>query len=266
MYIEHPAFNPPPNETVLWRYSDITKFLSLLDTGRLWFASVNTLDDPFEGSNSAADAESPAYRWAGELEGLDPNERKMREAMGLRPRTHQEIERDVHGTWSRLTMVNCWCMSPEESDALWRVYSSPQTGIAIKTSFEAFKKSLTCSEEVSMGVVQYINYHIENIPQNNAFHRYLRKRLAFKHEHEVRAIHLHVPGRINPDTHQYDPDPAVQNLLGKYLQVDVPTLVSEAVVAPFAPDWFLDMTKSIVSKYGFKFPVVRSLLSEGPIF
>jgi hypothetical protein len=265
MYNVHPAFDPPPSEAVLWRYTDFTKFLSFLDSGKLWFASVDTLGDLFEGSNSALDAESPAYHWAAELKGLTPSERKIQEAMGFAPRTHQEIEREVRENMGRFTMVNCWCMSDEESDALWRVYASPQSGIALKTTLGAFSKSLICPEEVFVGVVHYIDYHKERIPQLNRFHRYLRKRLAFEHEHEVRAVHLHVPGTINPNTHQYEPDSTGQGLSGKYLQVDIPSLVSKVVVAPFAPDWFLAMTKSVVYRYGFKFPVVRSNLSEGPI-
>ncbi len=266
MYNLHRAFNTPPSEAVLWRYTDFTKFLSFLDSGKLWFARVDTLGDPFEGSNSAADAESPTFHYAGELRGLTPTERKIREEMGFAPRTHKEIDREAHQDWGRFTMVSCWCMSDEESDALWRVYASPQSGIALKTTFDAFKESLICPEEVSIGVVQYLDYHKERIPQDNMFNFYLRKRLAFEHEHEVRAVHLHVPGTINPITHQYEPAPTEQDLLGKYLQVDISILVSKVVVAPFAPDWFLAMTRSVVSRYGFKFPVVRSNLSEGPIF
>ena len=29
MYEEHPVFNPPPLDTVLWRYMDFTKYISL---------------------------------------------------------------------------------------------------------------------------------------------------------------------------------------------------------------------------------------------
>lgn len=266
MYHPHPAFNQPPNEAVLWRYTDFTKFLSFLDSGKLWFASVDTLGDPFEGSNTAADAESPTFHYAAELKGLTPSERKMYEETGITPRSHAEVDREAHESWRRFTMVNCWCMSDEESDALWRVYASPLSGIALKTTFDAFSKSLICPEQVSVGVVQYIDYHKERIPQNNLMHFYLRKRRAFAHEKEVRAVHLHVPGTINPTTRQYEHDATGQNLPGKYLQVDIPSLVSRVVVAPFAPDWFLAMTESVVTRYGFTFPVVRSNLSEGPIY
>ena len=39
MYIEHPIFIQPENENVkVWRYMDFTKFVSLIDAGRLFFS------------------------------------------------------------------------------------------------------------------------------------------------------------------------------------------------------------------------------------
>lgn len=266
MYTPHEAFHPPSNEAVLWRYMDFTKFLSFLDSGNLWFASVDTLGDPFEGSNSTVDVESPTFHYAAELKGLTPTELKMYNRMGIAPRERGDIDRDVRHFWGRHTMVNCWSESDEESDALWRVYATPQSGIALKTTFDKFSRSLICPEEVSVGAVEYIDYHKESIPQNNMFYFYLRKRLAFQHEHEIRAVHFHVPSTINPDTLQDEYYPTTADLSGKYLQVDASSLVTAVVVAPFAPDWFLSLTKSVVSMYGFNFPVLRSRLSERPIY
>ena len=49
---EHPAFSPPSDDAVLWRYMDFTKFVSLLDRSALFFARADKLNDPFEGSVS----------------------------------------------------------------------------------------------------------------------------------------------------------------------------------------------------------------------
>ena len=40
MYKEHPSFDPPADDAVLWRYLDFTKFVSLLDKRALFLASV----------------------------------------------------------------------------------------------------------------------------------------------------------------------------------------------------------------------------------
>lgn len=52
MYEEHPVFNPPSDDAVLWRYMDFTKFVSLLEKSALFFARADKLGDPFEGAFS----------------------------------------------------------------------------------------------------------------------------------------------------------------------------------------------------------------------
>src|SRR5919112_3013990 len=52
---EHPVFAPPPDPNVkIWRYMDFTKYVSMLDSGGLYFSRSDLLGDPFEGSSSQA--------------------------------------------------------------------------------------------------------------------------------------------------------------------------------------------------------------------
>ena len=53
MYAEHGSFRPPPEEAVLWRYMDFTKFVSLLSTNALYFARADTLGDPLKFPHQA---------------------------------------------------------------------------------------------------------------------------------------------------------------------------------------------------------------------
>ena len=52
MYKEHPDFKTPPQEALLWRYLDFTKFVALLDASALFFVRADKLGDPFEGTLS----------------------------------------------------------------------------------------------------------------------------------------------------------------------------------------------------------------------
>ena len=48
---DHPSFRHPSNPDVpLWRYMDLSKFISLIQTSKLYFARAADLGDPFEGS------------------------------------------------------------------------------------------------------------------------------------------------------------------------------------------------------------------------
>jgi hypothetical protein len=51
---DHESFFPPKENCALWRYVDLTKLLSLLETRALHFTRADQLDDPYEGMPSHA--------------------------------------------------------------------------------------------------------------------------------------------------------------------------------------------------------------------
>ena len=51
---------------------------------------------------------------------------------------------------------------------------------------------------------------------------------------------------------------------GAYYEVDLSLLIKEVIVAPFAPDWFLELVKSVTTRYNFTFNVVRSTQADEP--
>lgn len=57
MYETHPAFQQPSRETMIWRYMSFAKFVSLLEKKALFFARLDRLGDPFEGSPPRLDVE-----------------------------------------------------------------------------------------------------------------------------------------------------------------------------------------------------------------
>ena len=53
MYIEHPDFEQPKDEsTKVWRYMDISKFLSLLETSSLYFTRSDKFIRPIRRNNT----------------------------------------------------------------------------------------------------------------------------------------------------------------------------------------------------------------------
>ena len=241
MYEEHPVFNPPPAGAVLWRYMDFTKFVSILDKRALFFARADKLGDPFEGSFSKVN-EKLRPEWYGDNYHV------------INPQLVNHIRES-----RRFTLINCWHESIHESEAMWRLYAREGDGIAIKTDFDSFKKSFTCNEKIYIGRVSYIDYENDVIPESNTFYPYLYKRQSFEHEHELRAIVQTLPsknGSIDYSQDTYD--------VGEYYKVDLSLLIKEVVVAPFAPDWFLELVNSVAALYTLKVSVVKSVLADNP--
>ena len=230
MYEQHPECTTPPQEAILWRYMDFTKFVSLLDRASVFFCRADKLGDPFEGSLS-----QPSYD-ARRLK-RDPNtvESWRKQMSALR-------------YLRRLGMVNCWHRSDYESDAMWKIYTDKKEGIAIRTDFASLAASFIGDEPISIGEVKYINYNTEVIPEQYLLDALLYKRNHFEHEREVRALKSPRDRSNLPET-------------GEYCPVDLSGLIQEVVVSPLAPIWFTELVKSVAGKFGLQSEIKRSALA-----
>ena len=222
-------FRSPENiKQKIWRYLDFTKFVSLLETKSLFFSSIESLNDPFEGSFSKIN------------EALRPLIHKSEE---LTPEMISEKVKELR----RSVFVNCWHMNDFESAAMWELYSKSSEAVCIQSDFESYQVEM--AGKVDVGVIQYVNYNEEYIPDHDPYLAFLYKRKSFEHENEIRGMvkKQNVQGGIN-------------------IPVELDTLIHRVYVAPNAPTWFSNLVKSVVEQYGFKFDVRQSSLSEEPFF
>src|SRR4051812_38571356 len=108
----HPVFCPPDNpNTVIRRYLDLAKFLSMLENGGLYFSRADHLGDDYEG-------------WY-----TDPDLKQIAKRKHENPRDEEE-EKRIHFL-RKWTVVSCWHMNEYESDAMWTRYARDAEGIAI---------------------------------------------------------------------------------------------------------------------------------------
>ena len=244
MYRPGNSFTPPPDNAVLWRYISFTKFVSLLTRKALFFARADKLGDPYEGSLSQWNVNlSPTLN-----KGIPEEQIKL---------LHNHIKDQ-----RRFVLVNCWHENEHESDAMWKLYSGHGEGIAIKTDFPSRNESLVREDIVYIGMVNYVDYDMTFIPENDTAAPFLHKRQSFEHEREVRAIiqkHNVIGGEIivgGPDIDK----------IGTYHEVDIPTLVNEVIVPPYAEDWFLELVQTTAETFGLQSPVIKSSLATPPIW
>ena len=249
MYEERRGIDIPPGNTTLWRYMDFTKFASLLKEQALFFVRVDRLGDLFEGAFPTTNVKVGPSRYGGDASkihgSLLPHLRGMR----------------------RFTAVSCWHESNYESEAMWQRYSRETDGVAIKTSFGDLIESMKTPKRIYAGRVTYIDYARDLVPENDPLLINFYKRRAFEHEKEVRVVHYELPSIQDPE----NPSKRVIDTSiipfwdsGLYIPVDLVTLVKEIIVAPLAPEWFLDLTQSIAKTYGLRKTVRRSTLAETP--
>lgn len=248
MYQESQFCKPPLDDAVIWRYMNFTKFVSLLDKSALFFARADKLGDPFEGSVS----------W------LNKAMRPIVYKDKLSDEAFQRLEQQllwVRKRLPRFTLISCWHESTHESAAMWSLYARETDGIAIKTDFRSFKQSLKSAESIYVGKVNYVDYEQYPIPEGDIYSPFLHKQQDFNHEQEVRAFTQTLPmddkgANLSQDICD----------IGKYYEVALSFLIKEVIVAPFAPDWFLELVDSVAAHYNLKAPVVKSKRTAPPIW
>lgn len=259
MISAHPCFKAPSDiNAKIWRYISLPKFLTILQDNSLFFSRAHLLGDPFEGSLSEANIN---YRKAIKtFKDVVPhfsffknmNDDQIDQLFSLRS-TH--IKQSVSEM-----MVSCWHMSDYESAAMWKLYSSGEPIIAIQTTYKKLAEILPTW--VHLGLVEYIDYKSDIIPESNGYYPIMHKRKSFEHEKEVRAVVWEV---LSPELS----DHYIKNNATPY-GIKVPAkaenLIEEVYVDPSAPDWFKESVMKLCAAYSLEKLIHHSSLADKPLY
>ena len=234
MYDKHPCFVTPDDKTLIWRYINFSKFVSLLESSTLFFPSALKLaeDDPYEGSCARGNLE---------FDKLIKSEQKIRQQYRT---AVKDIRKGVY--------INSWYVNEHESAAMWKCYAVHKDGVAIQSTVERFKKAISNDPtQIFIGMIGYTDYDISAVPEGNVFYNFLHKRKSFEHESELRAI------TMGKDFDQTRGLPA-----GVGVSINVDILIEKILIAPTAPEWIKELAEAITLRYGLTKAVKKSSLHE----
>jgi len=242
----NPCFIQPKNsDEKVWRYVDFTKYVAMLNSSSLFFSRADLLGDSFEGSYSRAN-------------------------LKLRPTVYKDIPKEKLGSmlnqistasraFVKYAYVNCWHNNETESAAMWKMYTKSNEAVAIQSSYSKLLNVLP--EEVFIGLVNYIDYDKDWLPEGNLFYPFMHKRKSFSYENEVRAIKLEFPSPKNKL------EPALINSKpGINFKVNLERLIENIYVAPTAPEWYYRLVDDITKKFKYHFKIQYSKLDENPVY
>lgn len=225
-----------PDESIIWRYMDFSKFVDLINSRCLFFSRLSELrrKDPYEGSLV------PFY----------PNYKEGKSS---------EIVKESDEGLPKDFFVNCWYLSDIESAALWKLFSKSDESVAIKSTVAKLVNSIVHSEEycntsIEIKAVEYGHEKARSRNNNSnsvsGLDVVFTKRREFAHEKELRLA-------IWADTL---PNPIPSDEPGLKLEVNLESMISEIIIGPEAPGWIKDLVKSITKKYDFSFEIRQSSL------
>ncbi|EKN3458395.1 DUF2971 domain-containing protein [Yersinia enterocolitica] len=262
--------------TALWRYMSLDKLINLLDTEKLYFSplSVYAMSDPFEGlmPKNGHDAIADIYHAARkdtlkmidgviQLTGNDPRvKEKIFNNELLDPNSTFMI--DVANKIIKGITVSCWHSNKNESEAMWKIYSENNNGIAIKTSTSSIVSAMKDNDDkrlIHFGLVKYIDYHNAELgPKDYVVDGHtspLLKRDSFSHENEARLFIM-----ADVDIKK----PLETKIEAKFVKVNINDLIELIYISPFAKEPYVSSVYSICQRYGVdRNKIIKSTLLEG---
>lgn len=227
MFQENTKLHIPSDDTVIWKYLDLSKFLDLLMSKHMFMARSDKFEDQFEGTFS-----EPTYEEIKKL--LADNPEYL----------------DAYKSKRKNIVISSWHSNSYESYAMWQVFTKNNEGLAIQSTIGHLKDSLI--EERAhqyIGEVNYIDYKKEHIPFDDDFFPFLFKRKSFQYENEIRVITdvTHLDLHVNE---------------GVKVSIDINKMIERLYIHPKSENWYKKLVIEVVERLGFNFEIEKSDLES----
>ncbi len=229
MYINNPNIKLPedPN-TIIWKYLDLSKFLDLLMSEKLFMSRSDKFEDQYEGTFS-----EPTFE---EIKKLSIDNSDFLKYY----KTHREK-----------VAISSWHINEYESFAMWQIFTQNSEGLAIQSTIGRLQESLVpeINFKQYIGEVNYIDYKKEHIPFDDMFFPFLFKRKSFQYEGEVRIITD--IGESNIKINE-----------GLKINVNINQLIEKIYIHPKSENWYKNLVIQLVKQLGFDFTIEKSDLES----
>jgi hypothetical protein len=229
MYLTSPNIQLPEDpDTIVWKYLDLSKFLDLLLSQKLFMSRSDKFEDQYEGTFS-----EPTFE---EIKKLAINNPDFL---------------DYYKTHREKVAISSWHINEYESFAMWQIFTQNSEGLAIQSTIGRLQKALEPEKNLKqyIGQVNYIDYKKEYIPFDDLFFPFLFKRKSFQYEREVRII---------SDTS----DTSITINDGIKINVDINQLIDKIYIHPKSENWYKNLVIELVSKLGFDIEIEKSDLES----
>jgi hypothetical protein len=229
MYINNSSISlPEDNETIVWKYLDLSKFLDMLLSQQLFMSRSDKFEDQYEGTFSEPTFEEIKKIAANKPEFLDYY------------KSHREK-----------VVISSWHINEYESFAMWQIFTKNNEGLAIQSTIGRLKAALQPETRVEqyIGNVNYIDYKKEYIPFDDAFFPFLFKRKSFQYEREVRII-------TDVSAHDISVNEGIK------INVDLNQLIEKIYIHPKSENWYKKLVIELVSKLNFNIEIEKSDLES----
>lgn len=229
MYLNNQNIKLPEDpDTIVWKYLDLSKFLDLLMSQKLFMSRSDKFEDQYEGTFS-----EPTFEEIRKLSIDNPDFLKF-----------YKIHREK-------VAISSWHINEYESFAMWQIFTQNSEGLAIQSTIGRLQNALTPENNYKqyIGEVNYIDYKKEYIPFDDMFFPFLFKRKSFQYEREVRILSDVSDNNISLND-------------GLKINVNIDQLIEKIYIHPKSENWYKDLVINLVKQLGFDFTIEKSDLES----
>lgn len=229
MYIKNDKIKLPEDpDTIIWKYLDLSKFLDLLLSRKLFMSRSDKFEDQYEGTFS-----EPTFE---EIKKLSENNPEFL---------------DYYKSHREKVVVSSWHINEYESYAMWQIFTQNNEGLAIQSTIGRLQKALAPEKSYNqfVGEVNYIDYKKEYIPFDNMFFPFMFKRKSFQYEREIRVISDLTENNIKIND-------------GLKIDVDIHQLIEKIYIHPKSENWYKKLVIELVSKLDYNIEIEKSDLES----
>lgn len=230
------------NDAVIWKYMDISKFISLISRNSLWLARADTFKD--------------------EHEGVFPLE--MQQTLDLIYKKFEEKGELINGPINSTSdfqqyliknaYISCWHQNLEENMVMWEIYGRTSNSIAIRTTVQDLIDSLNIKDLRKIGSRIAFEPVIYENPED------VPGELDYDTPFFIKRPHFHFEKEMRLYLSSYSiQDPNSDTPLGYEIPINIDNLIKEIFVHPDAADWFLCATQALVDQFKLSKEVKKGL-------
>lgn len=260
--IDTSIYNLPDENCTLFKYMDLSKFLYLVTTRKLYMHRLDDFEDIFESTipDTTYKPETQAYKFLeNSLKVNGYSDKDINEKMSKDPQTLRDKYRKLSEKFRVSTHITCFHNNDYESAAMWKLYCQGKDGIAIKTTANNLIGSIDESpdEKLHLGKVAYSDFSKEDIDFVIPYSLALNKRKSFEHEKEIRLFKYNEFFYKN----KYE-DLRKTNIGFNVENINIETFISEILISPYAESYIQQVIEDILKKCNYKIKVTKSTLYD----
>ena len=229
MYVTSADIKLSDNDNlVVWKYLDLSKFLDMLLSKKLFMSRSDKFEDQYEGTFS-----EPTFE---EIKKIAANNPKFL---------------DYYKSHREKVVVSSWHANEYESFAMWQIFTKNNEGLAIQSTIGRLKKAVAVEKHIEqfIGEVNYIDYKKEYIPFEDTFFPFLFKRKSFQYEREIRIISDVSNAKISIND-------------GLKIDVTINDLIEKIYIHPKSENWYKNLVVEMVKKLGYEIAIEKSDLES----